>query len=359
MQGTGTNPSRRSSRLNSHSQSTGASSALSTGPPTSTSTAEVAHAKLESLAKDSISFRLLNALLTHAPTVEGVGVIVADIIAASAEPGDLVQLAEFYKTGLLLPMKAGGRTPQVSFHPSRDQEIESEANAIAADLEIAKRDPATLKKYTLYRDGYRCVATHAWDEPSLSLPAVEAKFALSSADRTVMTEAAHILPFSVMSADTNKILFKKCTIWSVIKSFTNIEFKELSGNNINSLTNVITLDTGVHKFFGPLRIWFEAVPGKANTYKIKKSQDRVLRGIVDEGTEVIFTSPDPEAYPLPDPRYLAFHAAVAKVVHMAGMAEHLDDILRKYENIRVLSDESSVEYFDGLLRATQRYIVTY
>ena len=55
-------------------------------------------------------------------------------------------------------------------------------------------------------------------------------------------------------------LFKKCTIWSVIKSFTNIEYKELSGNNINSLTNVITLDTGVHKFFGPLRIWFEAVP---------------------------------------------------------------------------------------------------
>ena len=44
-------------------------------------------------------------------------------------------------------MKAGGRTPQVSFHPSRDQEIETEANAYAADLEIAKRDPATLKKY--------------------------------------------------------------------------------------------------------------------------------------------------------------------------------------------------------------------
>src|ERR1700733_7267864 len=94
-------------------------------------------------------------------------------------------------------------------------------------------------------------------------------------------------------------LFKKCTIWSVIKFFTNIEFKELSGNNINSLTNVITLDTGVHKSFGPLRIWFEAVPvrcmllcyvspftpckchatkGKANTYIIKKAQDRVLRG---------------------------------------------------------------------------------
>lgn len=35
--------------------------------------------------------------------------------------------------------------------------------------------------------------------------------------------------------------------------------------------------------------------------------------------------------PLPDPRYIAFHAAVAKVAHMAGMAEHLDEINRKYE----------------------------
>jgi hypothetical protein len=80
---------------------------------------------------------------------------------------------------------------------------------------------------------------------------------------------------------------------------------------------------------------------------------------VDQGTEVTFTSPNPEVYPLPDPRYLAFHAAIAKVVHMAGMAEHLDNILRKYEDIRVLSDESGVEYLDGLLRAMQGDIVAY
>lgn len=77
---------------------------------------------------------------------------------------------------------------------------------------------------------------------------------------------------------------------------------------------------------------------------------------MEEGTEVTFTSPNPEMLPLPNPRYLAFHAAVAKVVHMAGMAEHLDDILRKYENIRVLSDESDAEYLDGLLRVAQRHI---
>ena len=82
---------------------------------------------------------------------------------------------------------------------------------------------------------------------------------------------------------------------------------------------------------------------------------------VDDGTEVTFTSPNPQMYPLPDPRYLDFHATVAKVVHTAGIAEHLDEILHKYESVRVLSDELGVEYLDGLLvRASvaQRYIVT-
>ena len=70
-------------------------------------------------------------------------------------------------------------------------------------------------------------------------------------------------------------------------------------------------------------------------------------------------SPNPEQYPLPNPCYLAFHAAVAKVVHMAGMAEHLDEILWKTEGIRVLSDESSIEYLDGLLHLAQRLAISY
>lgn len=77
-----------------------------------------------------------------------------------------------------------------------------------------------------------------------------------------------------------------------------------------------------------------------------------------DGAEVTLTSPDSSKYPLPDPRYLAFHAAIAKVANIAGMAEYLDDILRKYEEIRVLSDELGVQYLDGLLRIAQKCIVS-
>ena len=41
---------------------------------------------------------------------------------------------------------------------------------------------------------------------------------------------------------------------------------------------------------------------------------------------------------------------------MADVAEHLGEIIGKYEGIRVLSDEAGVRYLDGLLRAVQRRI---
>jgi len=174
-----------------------------------------------------------------------------------------------------------------------------------------------------------------------------------SRDEAATTVAAHILPISLMSIDRNRTLFKKASIWTVIQSFTNIKFTELSGNNINSLRNVITLETGVHDLFGQLRVWFDPVPDKPTTYKFKKSKEYLLRSVKD-GKQVTFRSADSDSFALPDRRYLTLHATVAKVVHMAGMAEYLDDIIRKHETIRVLSDESHVEYLDGLLRIAQR-----
>ena len=52
-------------------------------------------------------------------------------------------------------------------------------------------------------------------------------------------------------------------------------------------------------------------------------------------------------YPLPDPRHLALHATVAKVVHAAGINMHLKDIVKKYDSICQLEDESGLEYLDG------------
>ena len=82
-------------------------------------------------------------------------------------------------------------------------------------------------------------------------------------------------------------------------------------------------------------------------------------GTLEDGQNVVFKSPDSDNFPIPDRRYLTLHATIARVVHMAGMAEYLDDIIRKQENITVLSDESHAEYLDGLLRIAQRSTIAY
>jgi len=61
---------------------------------------------------------------------------------------------------------------------------------------------------------------------------------------------------------------------------------------------------------------------------------------------------------LPGSRFLAFHAAVAEVVHMAGTAADLKKILREGKNMRVLSDDAAAEYVAGLLGVAQKYYRT-
>jgi hypothetical protein len=63
------------------------------------------------VVKDSLELRLLDALLTCAPTAKGVDIIAMDIITASAQPDGLGQLTDFYITGLLLPSKPSMALP--------------------------------------------------------------------------------------------------------------------------------------------------------------------------------------------------------------------------------------------------------
>lgn len=65
---------------------------------------------------------------------------------------------------------------------------------------------------------------------------------------------------------------------------------------------------------------------------------------------VTFESTVPAKLPLPDRRYLAFHAACAKVVHLSGAAEYILKTLRDCERTKVLSEDgSSAELLGSLL----------
>ena len=67
-------------------------------------------------------------------------------------------------------------------------------------------------------------------------------------------------------------------------------------------------------------------------------------------TLVKFTTEDPENLPLPSPEYLKIHAACAKIAHMSGAGEYIDQILEELEDAKVLSEDgASAELLKHLL----------
>ena len=67
-------------------------------------------------------------------------------------------------------------------------------------------------------------------------------------------------------------------------------------------------------------------------------------------TLVKFTTEDPENLPLPSPEYLKIHAACAKIAHMSGAGEYIEQILRDLEDMKILSEDgTSAELLEHLL----------
>ena len=69
---------------------------------------------------------------------------------------------------------------------------------------------------------------------------------------------------------------------------------------------------------------------------------------IPQGEIITFHSADPQI-PLPDPRYLAIHAACAKVCHASGAAEVIEKMLREYEEIPVLATDGSSNILEHAL----------
>jgi hypothetical protein len=57
---------------------------------------------------------------------------------------------------------------------------------------------------------------------------------------------------------------------------------------------------------------------ETNRYKLAAVREELLCGLPEY---VTFTTPDPVKFPVPNPEYLAIHAACAKIAHLSGAAE--------------------------------------
>lgn len=110
---------------------------------------------------------------------------------------------------------------------------------------------------------------------------------------------------------------------------------ELNGNDGHRLENVMTMEMGIHGLFDDLDIWLEAT-NVINQYTLRATQPFFLFGLPLSVTFIAQNN-----LPLPDPRYLALHAACANVAHLSGAGEYIDTIDRDIDTIRVLAKDGS------------------
>ncbi|KAG8730210.1 hypothetical protein FRC10_002981 [Ceratobasidium sp. 414] len=271
---------------------------------------------------------LLRALLEYSPIDPS---DLCNDIAAAATDEQLKALGCWYRDGVLIPMRASGhRTPWITTHPSADSPNGAGDHNVAG-LEPAARDQANTRASAAERDGHCCVLTGIYSDKH-----PDAKTLDLFTDPTV---AAHIIPFFWIGGKPKD----RPMIWTVVERYAGIKLEELNGKEINKLQNVLTVTEHVHKRFGNLEIWLEAIPNRPNSYYLRKARAGLL--VRPDGYEIIFTTG-----PLPEPRYLALHAACARVLHVTGMAEGIDKLLEDWEARKVLSaDGSSAELLDCAL----------
>ncbi|KAF8591402.1 hypothetical protein K439DRAFT_892791 [Ramaria rubella] len=97
-----------------------------------------------------------------------------------------------------------------------------------------------------------------------------------------------------------------------------------------------------------MEIWLEAVDGETDTSRLRHAPSAA--STVPAGTLVTFRTALQDA-PLPDPRYIAIHAACAKVLHASGTAKVVDQYLKDYDEVKVLAEDgSSAQFLDTALR---------
>ncbi|KAG8694598.1 hypothetical protein FRC08_008379 [Ceratobasidium sp. 394] len=272
-------------------------------------------------------------MLIHAPSPAG-RAYVAECINSCVDDEAVVNWGGYFIQYFTKYFKTRRRHPTPSDHPSRP-DLDALRDEILASLDEAPQDYHNAKQQALIRDGYRCMLSGAVDTRSYMRSATLQR----TLDVNVApTECAHILPQYVnQGLDDAWNLHASSTVWAVLQNFGPVQVPELNGPRMHHLSNILTLQCGYHTSFDNLYIWLDPIDGTEHQYTIGRSAPALH---TDLPAVVTFTSTDPRL-PLPNRRYLALHAACAKVISMSGAGESIDKILDDAMDTKVLSEDGT------------------
>ncbi|CAE6364000.1 unnamed protein product [Rhizoctonia solani] len=299
-------------------------------------TARNAYSRLLPLEyQNPLYIRVLGQMIIQAPSQEGFTYIVASINDCT-NADDIVALGELHLNHFVQyfkPESKPSRTP--STHPSQPL-FEIIQQTITHLLNVAPTDHSRAKKLALIRDNYRCMFSGAVDDKYLREVPRFADEVQQGNVAVKITQCCHILPQKIsLRRDTETRRQEVARIWAILHMYGGIQPHELNGTGIHRLSNILTLEVGLHFCFDNLQIWLEPT-GIENQYSIARREEYYSPEL-----PAVVTFATSTQYPLPDPRYLALHAACARIIKLSGAAEYVEKILRDAEEVKALSEDKS------------------
>ncbi|KAK1827291.1 hypothetical protein QBC39DRAFT_178961 [Podospora conica] len=264
----------------------------------------------------------------------------------------LSDFADYLLNHFFLPLRAlTNKTPQPSPVYSaviqRTQGREERINSFPGTPEARV---SQLRGTCLVRDRYRCVITREFDikEATRRYEREGPDAADDDGNRLVKEqitpsylEVSHILPHSLttLARGSEELDDAKKAALSILNMFDHGIIHLIEGADIDRPYNALTLNQTMHKHFGEFKVFFEPVPGAPpHTYHIGTFLYPFIAGPQIPVTRTLFehASIDP-----PLPRLLAFHNAVAHILHLSGAGAYIERILDEMDKKVVREDGST------------------
>ncbi|KAF8341900.1 hypothetical protein F5887DRAFT_1217118 [Amanita rubescens] len=260
------------------------------------------------------SLKVLRAMLNNAPTDRGERYVASAIICCDFNENEMVMLASDWVYLLLWPFKSAYKSKTPS--PSPYSDITFSETATSTSVVNERRDDhflGLLKE----RQANKCAVI----EPPHGYH--------------ISTVGTHIIRRSIAKANRSNagLPISLPATWDILRHYADLSEDTILGleNIVDSPSNGILLQTEMHDEFDNFQWYFEAT-NEPDVYNVKwLSPTQVLSWGTSGLQQVRFTDQSGKDIPLPDARFLAIHAAIAKVLHMSGAAEPLDLVMDKFD----------------------------
>jgi hypothetical protein len=257
----------------------------------------------------------------------------ADDIAGCNDDEQLHQLRKSLETGFLRPMKAkGGKTPDITLSPRIGLEDSIENLAVLDFESVTRKDQHKLRENCLKRDGNLCVVSQNWDNNNDNCP---------EGYVTGDLQAVHILPFALGVFTNEEERLETSAIWvNIFRCFPDLRSRlNMTPGDVNREDNMMMMYLPLHSHFGNFKWIFEATD-TPHRYRVKTFR-RFPTGYfvylpqadAYGNRYVQFRSYDAN-FPLPNPLFLAVHAAIGNILHATGRGEEIDKLLDDLEGAR-------------------------